>query len=299
MANILDQLDTIHWGDHRALMPRLPNDSIDMVLTSPPYFDARNYGGDKLFDDPGVWKEWCINVIYELSKKIKPSGVIWWNTGSGYRNYGKMTEVYGMVDALNHIGIRLIDEFPWIKKSGPPKKIKNRPPPMWEHNYIFAKAPEQVQMYHDQILRPYAKSTLERMKYDVSNLSGDKDGEYTKRKRVNPNPKGAMPVNYLIEAQDTTARPHPAPMQPKIANWAIRAYTKEGDLVLDPMMGAGTTAVEAERLKRHWIGFELYGEYVELTRLSLQRLRQGEDPYLGLKKAWEERNERGKDLGND
>ena len=64
------------------------------------------------------------------------------------------------------------------------------------------------------------------------------------------------------------------------------------------MMGAGTTAVEAERLKRRWIGIELYEEYVDLTRLSLQRLRRGEEPYRGLKKAWEERNERNKDLGN-
>jgi DNA modification methylase len=288
----MNKLNTVYRGDAFELLSVLANDSIDLVLTSPPYYDARNYGGEVLFDDPDEWQKWCLHLIVRLSNKIKPSGVIWWNTGSGYRDHGKMTQVYGLVDALNHLGIRLIDEIPWIKKSGPPKKIKNRPPPMWEHNYIFAKSPEQVQMYHDQVLRPYAKSTLERMKYEVSNLSGDKDGEYNKRKKVEPNPKGAMPVNYLMEAQDTTARPHPAPMQPKIANWAIRAYTKEGDIVLDPMMGAGTTAVESERLKRRWLGFELYDEYVNLTRLSLQRFRQGKDPYRGLKKAWEKENER-------
>ncbi len=282
-------INRVVWGDLFHGLPQLDNDSIDLVITSPPYYDARNYGGQKLFNDPGVWKEWCMNVIYELSKKIKPTGVIWWNTGSGYRNHQKMVEVYGMVYSLDALGIHIIDEYPWIKKSGPPKKIKNRPPPMWEHNYIFAKNPEQVHMYHDQILRPYAKSTLERMKYPVSQLSADLDGEYNKRKKVEPNPKGAMPVNYLMEAQDTTGRPHPAPMMPKIANWAIRAYTQEGDIVLDPMMGAGTTAVEAEKLKRKWIGFELFEEYTELTNLSLERLRRGEDPYRGLKKEWEAR----------
>jgi len=148
-----------------------------------------------------------------------------------------------------------------------------------------------VEYQRDNVRREYSKSTLQRMKYDVSQLSGDLDGEYNKRKRVDPNPKGATPPNYILEAQDTTGRPHPATMLPQLASWAIRAYTEPGEVVLDPMMGAGTTAVEAERLEREWLGCDMFLEYIEMTNLSLERLHRGDDPYRGLRKEWEEQRQ--------
>ena len=267
-------------------LPTVDADSVDLVLTSPPYFDARNYGGQALFDDPMKWLEFCLLTLKECKRIIKLEGVIWWNTGSGYRDYCKMPHIYALIIGANELGLGLIDEIPWIKKSAPPKRIKNRPYPSWEHNYIFGKNPEQVVYY--PIYREYSKSTLERMKYPVSNLMGDKDGEFSRRRLVEPNKNGATSPNFIYEAQDTSSRPHPATMLPAIANWAIRAYTEEGELVCDPMMGAGTTAVEAERLGRNWIGCELFEDYIAIANLSLMRLRDGQDPYRGLKDNWNE-----------
>lgn len=293
--------NTIYHGDLFDFLSKVPDNTIDLVLTSPPYFNARNYGGEVLFTDPMDWLKFCLETLNELKRVIKPEGVIWWNTGSGFKDYKKMLHVYALVVACDEMGLGLIDEIPWIKKSSPPKRVSNRPYPAWEHNYIFGKNPELVEYHRDNVRREYSKSTLERMNYEVSQLSGDLDGEYDKRKKVEPNPKGATPPNYILEAQDTTGRPHPATMLPQLASWAIRAYTEPGEMVLDPMMGAGTTAVEATKLERQWMGSELYLEYIGQAILSLERLERGEDPYRGLRKEWEERGlaDQWKALDND
>ena len=273
--------------------PEFPRGTYKLALTSPPYYNARNYGGESLFNDPIQWENWCLHVLHLMKSAIRDDGVIWWNTGSGYANHKKMINIYRIVSrADSELNLRLIDEIPWCKTSGPPKFFKNRPPHMWEHNYIFAKNPELVTFYRDNVREPYAKATLERMKYKVSNLQGDKEGEFTKRIKVEPNPKGKVPNNYLLLPQDTTARPHPAPMLPQLANWAIRAYTEEGDHVIDPLAGVGTTWIEATKLKRHFYGVELFPEYVAIANMSMLRYNRGDNPYRGLKSEWEEHNEK-------
>jgi site-specific DNA-methyltransferase (adenine-specific) len=268
--------------------------ALDMIITSPPYFDARDYGGHKLFSDIKVWENWCVQVIVSLGiGALKNNGVIWWNTGSGYKDYRKMTSIYRIILECEYRGMYLIEDIPWIKKSAPPKNIKNRPYPAWEHNLIFSTHPELITFYRDNVRRPYADSTISRMKYMVGKLSSDLNGEYgePKYKKVEPHPDGATPPNYLILPQDYSKRPHPAPMSPALANWAIRAYTQEGDTVLDPMAGIGTTWVECKKLNRNFIGFELYPEYIEIANMSIARLDRGEDPYSGLLGEWRKKNE--------
>jgi len=68
--------------------------------------------------------------------------------------------------------------------------------------------------------------------------------------------------NYFVDKVDTSRRQHPAPMAKWLANWAIRAYSKEGDYILDPMCGIGTVLVEAIKLKRNALGFDINEKYV-------------------------------------
>jgi len=277
----------IYNMDLFAGLKTLDDKSIDLVVTSPPYFDARNYGGEALFTNATDWSMFCFDAIVEMSEKLTDKGVIWWNTGSGYRDGRKMTEVYRLVIALEAAHIYLIDEIPWIKKSSPPKNIKNRPYPGWEHNFIFAPRPNKVVYYRDNVRRPYAPATLSRMKYKLGKLTPDMEGEYgEENKFVKPNPDGASSPNYLFLPQDTSRRPHPAPMIPELANWAIRAYSDVGDVVLDPMAGIGTTWIESEKLGRKFVGFEAVEDYVNIAKLSYARLQKGLDPYNGLKEDW-------------
>jgi len=280
-------------GDFRSSVGSIPLESIDLVLTSPPYYTARNYGGDALFSDPEDWKDWCVNSINMLSYTIKPSGIIWWNTGSGYENYRKLTSVYRMVVELEELGIFLVDEIPWIKSSASPKHLTNRPYAGWEHNYVFSRYPKQVIYNKDAVRRPYSPATISRMKYKMGRLSSDKDGDYgdPQATMIKPNPGGASVPNYLLFPQDYSKRPHPAPMTPALANWVIRAYSPENGTVFDPMMGIGTTLIESAKLNRDFLGCELYQEYIDIATLSYDRLQRGDDPYNGLKKEWESLHE--------
>jgi len=266
----------------------IPNvTGVKLVLTSPPYMDARLYNNELIFKDEDVWFEWCVNAIVELEKTLADDGVIWWNTGSGYADGYKRVAVYKLVAKLNSLGIYLIDEIPWIKSSSLPKRFSNRPYSAWEHNYLFSRNPKNVKFYVDHVRRPYAPATISRLRYATAKLQSESNGEFTGVKHVVANPLGASPPNYLILSADVTKRPHPAPMNPQVANWAIRAYTDEGDLVYDPMVGCGTTLIESVKLSRRFIGTDIYEDYINISKLSLERLSRGEDPYNGLKSEYE------------
>ena len=97
---------------------------INLIVTSPPYFNARNYNNEPIFNNELVWAAWCASSIMLLSKQLKNNGVIWWNTGSGYKDFRRLTVVYSMILACQRRGIYLIDDIPWIKKSATPQKYK-------------------------------------------------------------------------------------------------------------------------------------------------------------------------------
>lgn len=248
-------------------------DLVDMCVTSPPYYNARKYGKDwDYFKTPEDWLEFCFDMLLVTSMCVKPDGVIWWNTGSGYKDSRRLSVIEHLIVRAEKEGIYMVDQIPWCKTSFIPKLYQNRPYPAWEQNIIFSRAPEDVIYYVDHVREPYAESTLERLKYPVGNMQADEKGEFTERKMVNPNPLGKSVPNYLHKNVDTSRRDHPAPMANGIANWAIRAYTVKGETVLDPMCGYGTTLIEANKLERNAIGFDINERYVEETNKCLKSI---------------------------
>jgi DNA modification methylase len=264
------ELNNIYCEDFFKAAESITKDSINLVVTSPPYFDARTYKNKAKYEDGAEeWFAFCYEMLSALNYVLKYDGVIWWNTGSGYRNHKKMTTIYKLIIELEKDNLFLIEDIPWCKTSFLPKTYQNRPYAAYEHNLVFARNPELVNYYVDQVREPYAESTLARLKYPVGNLQADKSGEFTKRKMVTPNPLGKAPPNYLLLKVDTSKRKHPAPMAKELASWAIRAYSKPGDLVLDPMAGCGTTLTEAKKHGRMYLGFDIVPEYVELAKEAL------------------------------
>lgn len=267
------ELNNVYCEDFFKAIEKIEKDSVNLVVTSPPYFDARIYKKDdaKYSGSAEKWLEFCYEMLQVLNYTLRYDGVIWWNTGSGYRNHRKMTVIYQLIVELEKSErLYLIEDIPWCKTSFLPKTYQNRPYAAYEHNLVFARNPELVNYYVDQVREPYAPSTLARLKYPVGNLQANKEGEFTKRKMVAPNPLGKAPPNYLLLKVDTSKRKHPAPMAKELASWAIRAYSKPGDLVLDPMCGAGTTLTEAKKRGRMYLGFDVVPEYVELAKEALK-----------------------------
>ena len=270
-------------------MEQIEKHSIDMAITSPPYYNARKYKKQSTFNNVGEWGFFSYNMIMKMSEIIKDSGVIWWNVAQIFANNGVSPILSELILELRKQNIYLVCDIPWVKVSSIPYKVKHRPRPAWEHNYIFSRHPELVLFYVDHVRTPYKETSLRRIKYEQSNISPTDDGNFVKGVgKLKLHKLGATPPDYLLLPQDATRRPHPGIMQPKIANWAIRAYTQEGHTVFDPMTGCGTTWVECLKLNRKFIGFELEREYVDLSNLSVSRLNRGLNPYNGLKKEWKE-----------
>jgi site-specific DNA-methyltransferase (adenine-specific) len=264
------EINKVYWKNWLLASKDCP--AVDLVVTSPPYINARNYGAP-MFDSAYDWEAFCFLVLDDVRKVLKDSGVIWWNTGSGYENNRKLTNIFHLIITLEERGLYLIDEIPWCKTKFLPKRYSNRPYPAWEHNFIFAKYPDRVAYYVDQVREPYSKASLQRYKYGIQkNLQMNLDGSFDSNKKimVKPHPLGRMPPNYLILNANHYKKNHPAPMAPELANWAIRAYSKEGDLILDPMCGIGTTCIEAKKLNRNYIGFDINEEYIKNAKKGLE-----------------------------
>ncbi len=260
----------LYVADSRELLWDFPEESVDLCVTSPPYYKARKYDKSKMFKDPNEWLNFCLEILIGIEKVIKNDGVIWWNSGPGYENNRRLYTVYEIILTLKSWGLYLIDEFPWCKTTYLPKVYPNRPYPAWEHNLIFSKDPDLVIYHKDNVREPYAESTLKRLKYPVGDIQMTDDGKAPNRKKIEPHPDGKTVPNYFVMSGDKTRRDHPAPMKPDLANWAIRAYSKPDDLVLDPLCGIGTTCVEAKKLGRNYVGIDISEEYVEMARKVLE-----------------------------
>lgn len=257
-------LNQAHHENFLKAWTRLPDNTFDLCVTSPPYYNARKYGAEwDGFRDATDWLTFCNNMLVCIAETMKPEGIIWWNTASGYENSRRLSVVEQLILLAEGQGIYMIDKIPWCKTSFLPKNYQNRPYPAWEENIIFSKAPELAVYYRDQVRRPYAESTLKRLEYPVGNLQSDDKGEFKKRKMVKPHPDGKTVPNYLVGRVDVSKRDHPAPMATWVAEFAINAYSKEGDYVLDPMCGIGTTLVKAIELNRVALGFDANAEYVD------------------------------------
>ncbi|KKN26964.1 hypothetical protein LCGC14_0869600 [marine sediment metagenome] len=257
------------------LLWKFPRISIDLCVTSPPYYNARKYDNLRLFKNARAWTMFCLEMLLAIKHVIKEDGVIWWNSGPGYENNRRLTTIYEIILEAKNWGLHLIDELPWCKTTYLPKVYRNRPYPAWEHNLIFSKDPDLVVYHKDNVRVPYAESTLKRLEYPVGDIQMTEDGKAPNRKMVKAHPDGKTVPNYFVMAGDKTRRDHPAPMKPELANWAIRAYSEPGDIVLDPMVGCGTTCVEAKRLGRNYVGIDLSEEYIEMTRKALEETENG------------------------
>lgn len=249
---------------------KIPRGTFDLCVTSPPYYNARKYGAEwDTFKSEEDWFYFCKNILLCVAEVMKPEGIIWWNTGSGYADGKRLIEVERLIVEADSHGLYLIDKIPWCKTSFLPKSYQNRPFPAWEENLIFSKEPKLAVYYKDHVRKPYAESTLKRLKYPVGQLQASADGEFKERKMVKPHPLGKTVPNYLIGKVDVSKKNHPAPMAKWIAQWAINAYSKSGDYVLDPMCGSGTTGVEAIKLGRLFLGFDANEEYVTFANKAI------------------------------
>jgi site-specific DNA-methyltransferase (adenine-specific) len=260
----------IFQGDCRSVLPGISASSVDLIVTSPPYADqrSRTYGGIT----PDNYVEWFLPAADQFFRVLKPTGSFVLNikerTVSGERH----TYVMELILEMRKRGWLWTEEYIWHKKNCYPGKWPNRFRDAWERCLHFTKQ-RKFAMYQDAVRVPMGDWKHARLK----NLSAtDKRRDESKvgsgfGKKIENwiGRELAYPSNVLHFATECGNRSHSAAFPEALPEWFIKLFTAEGDTVLDPFMGSGTTLRVASRLNRHSVGVEVLPEYCDLARASL------------------------------
>ncbi|HZS77263.1 MAG TPA: site-specific DNA-methyltransferase [Ktedonobacteraceae bacterium] len=262
-----DCLDVLRW---------LPSECVDLIVTSPPYADQRKhtYGGVH----PDKYVEWFLPIAAELKRVLKQKGSFILNIKERVVDGERHTYVLELILALRKQGWLWTEEYIWHKRNSYPGKWPNRFRDAWERCLHFTKD-KHFAMYQDAVRVPMGDWSQSRLR----NLSE------TDRRRDNSRVQSgfgkkienwvgrdmAYPDNVLHLATECSNQGHSATFPVELPSWFIKLLTQPGDVVLDPFLGSGTTAVAAKQLDRRCIGIEINPEYV---RLAHERLAEVQRP---------------------
>jgi len=272
----MDFLDQIIQGDCEEVLKTLPDNSIDLIFTSPPYADqrAKTYGGIK----PDQYVDWFIPKAAQFLRVLKPTGTFVLNIKERVVEGERHTYVIDLILRMREQGWLWTEEFVWHKKNSYPGKWPNRFRDNWERLIQFNKE-KSFKMYQEAVMVPigdWAKERLAKLS-DTDKIRDESRAGSGFGKNVS-NWVGrdmVYPTNVLHLATETGNKNHSAVFPRDLPAWFIRLFTKPGDIVLDPFVGSGTTALAALQLGRHFVGIDINNEYVELSneRISETQLR--------------------------
>ncbi len=261
-----DTID-LRLGDCLSALSHLPDASVDLIVTSPPYADQRKqtYGGIH----PDKYVEWFMPRAQEFLRVLKPDGTFVLNIKERVVDGERHTYVLDLILAMRAQGWLWTEEFIWHKKNSYPGKWPNRFRDSWERLIQFNKS-RKFNMYQEEVMVPmgdWSKTRLKNlsdtdMTRDESKVGsgfGKKISNWLERDK-------AFPANVLHMATECANRDHSAAFPDALPEWFIKLFTREGDTVLDPFMGSGTTIRIANRLNRRAIGVDIHEGYVEMVR---------------------------------
>lgn len=261
---------TLHCGDALAVLPDLDPESVDCVITSPPYADARgDYRGVAL----GDYRAWSASWLHLALTATRPTGSLLLNLGRIFRNGEEQDYQHEVIAAARTVGWRRLDTLVWSKPNANPIRGQIVTD---SHEYVYVFGREEARLYPDTIRTEYAESTRSRFGRRWSNHIGVKNGNRPRiHTRAEPNPLGARPRSVIeVYVGREKGNPHPAPMPLELALDLVRLACPHGGTVLDPFAGSGTTARAARTLGRSSVLIEEREDYCALIadRLSQQSL---------------------------
>lgn len=253
-------------GDCAEELKNIADNSVDLILTSPPYADARKntYGGIH----PNKYVNWFLPITEELKRVLKPSGTFILNIKERVFKGERHTYVLELIMKMREQGWLWTEEFIWHKKNSYPGKWPNRFRDSWERLLQF-NIDKKFKMFQNEVMVPmgdWAKTRLSNlsetdMVRDESRVNsgfGKNVSNWLDRKMV-------YPTNVLHMATECNNKNHSAVFPESLPEWFIRLFTEEKDWVLDPFMGSGTTIKVAQRLRRNSIGIDIDESYFNMV----------------------------------
>lgn len=293
-------------GDCFELIKKMPDNSVDLVVTSPPYSDIVNYGKAVSTKKPNDYCDWILPLFKEIHRVLKPSGSFILNINDKCENGYRSTYIYDLISRNNkETPLKLYDTYFWWKKNGIPNGANKRFRNTTEFIFHFCKDAKQMKFNMDRALIKPTESTNDRYKYDIDNRQGEVI-EGVRYKKVQKVRRGPMKTNeFGQQAQEFEMRnipelvrpdnvvrfstaaasrdnliKHPAPYHKELPLYYINILTDEGDVVLDPFSGIATTGIAAKELNRKYVGFELNETYADFSIKRLEGTLDADDNYI-------------------
>lgn len=260
----------LEQGDCLDVLQSYPDNLFDLIVTSPPYADSRakTYGGIK----PEKYVDWFLPRSAQFLRVLKPTGTFVLNIKEKVTDGERNTYVIELILALREQGWLWTEEFVWHKKNCHPGKWPNRFRDAWERCLQFNKA-RQFNMYQEEVMVPmgdWAKTRLKNLgKNDVIRFDSQVNSGFGKNISNWVGRDKAYPSNVLHLATETGNKNHSAAFPKALPEWFIKLFTREGDWVLDPFVGSGTTSQVAFEMNRNSVGIDLKTEYIEMARSSV------------------------------
>lgn len=267
----------ILFGDCERKLRDIKENSVDLIITSPPYADQRknSYGGVA----PDRYVEWFLPISRHLLRVLKPAGTFILNIKERVVDGERHTYVIELILAMREQGWFWTEEFVWHKKNCYPGKWPNRFRDSWERLLQFNKS-KKFAMYQESVMVPtgeWAKSRLRNLSDTDRTRDESRAGSGFGKKISNwVGRDKAYPTNVLHMATECGNRGHSATFPKSLPAWFINLFTMEGDTVLDPFAGSGTTLEAARELNRNSIGIEVNRDFYELM---LKSSREAERQY--------------------
>jgi site-specific DNA-methyltransferase (adenine-specific) len=227
-------------------MRRMPDDMVNLTVTSPPYDDLREYEGYE-FDFPAIASE-----LYRVTDQ---NGILVWVVGDATIAGGETGSSFKQALHFIKLGFKLHDTMIYEKNSStfPAKRTGNRYTQIFEYMFVLAKGAVEAELICDK----------------KNKWAGHKD--YS-GKLTNPVPDFSPRTNIWRYVTSTNGVKHPAPFPELLAQDHILTWSKPGDVVYDPFMGSGTTAKMAKLNDRHFVGSEISANYAAIANQRVDGL---------------------------
>ncbi|MBQ3855901.1 MAG: site-specific DNA-methyltransferase [Ruminococcus sp.] len=253
------------------LLKEFPAECIDLVVTSPPYDDLRDYEGVASWD-----MEVFQTIARELYRVMKPGGVVVWVVGDKTLKGSKTLTSFKQALFFQEIGFDMYDVIIYEKAgSGPPHP--NRYFNAFEYMFVLSKGrPKTVNILRDKPNKWAGCSTYGEV------TRREKDGSLTNKGRKVISEFGVRTNIWRyangrgFATKDKLAYKHPAIFPEKLAEDHIASWSDPGDLVLDPFGGSGTTAKAAQKMGREWVLIEAVKDYCEIARERLESIQNAD-----------------------
>jgi site-specific DNA-methyltransferase (adenine-specific) len=321
MNRLEGYVNQIICGDANEVLKDVPCNSIDLVITSPPYYKQRDYGGEGIGNEARV-EEYIKNlmeIFKECVRVVKNTGAVVFNIGDKYEDGNLLLVPYRFaVEATAQTSVKLINEVTWVKLNPVPKQDKRKLIPSTEPFFIFVKSndyffnkdaflghvdyvrkkpsgngsnigkayfqlidrsdlsEEQKNLCREQLentIREVKTGKIESFRIKIKGIHAEPYGGQNGGRKIHLERDGFTVIKIhgnsikrdVIESPVETIKGniHPAVYPEYVVQEFLKLLTRKGDVVLDPFLGSGTTAIVAKKMERQYIGVEINPAYRE------------------------------------